>query len=349
MYVYDEAKQMPIQKTFENWDVTQFFYAEKQGLFFYIVNEDGSRKLKIATAEFKPLQNVNLGFDLFSIVAVDDSQENILLRAAKSPFPYELYHYNWKSGKFVRLTNFNKLKVPDNALVKPELFNGIAIIDVHGGPESNASQAYSEDSQYLVNQGFTVIQPNFRGSTGYGTAFQRKVYRDWGGGHIQDIMATRQYLVEQLKISEKRIAVVGGSFGGYTSAEVITQYPTSFCAASTEYAVLDVHQMIAETDEVYQKSENETIGQLNIDREKLKKVSPMFKIDQIQIPMLIVYGEEDKVVLKSQSELFIKKMSEKNKKFETIVYDNEGHGVSGYSNYQYYQKELPNFLVRNCK
>jgi dipeptidyl aminopeptidase/acylaminoacyl peptidase len=371
VYQYDLEKKNWNQKTFEDWDVKQFVQLDKHKLYFYFLDQDGFSKLKIADQYFKVLQEVKLDFDLFSAVAIDESQENFLIRAAKIPLPGQLYLYNWKTGSVVQVTNFNKINVPISILAKPELVhlkssdglqfsswvmrpkpelnNGIAIVDVHGGPESRVSQAYDENAQYLVNQGFTLIMPNFRGSTGFGKSFRRKIYRDWGGGHILDVMAARRYLISELGVSEKKIAIMGGSFGGYTSAETIIQYPNDFCAASVEHAVLDISQDLRNAVTFYKKSDFETIGDVETEQERLTLTSPMSRVAQVKTPMLIVYGEEDKVVSKVQSEQFIKKMSDAGKEFQVIVYNNEGHGIGGYTNFSYYQKEISNYFQNHCK
>lgn len=200
-----------------------------------------------------------------------------------------------------------------------------------------------------MNQGFTIIQPNFRGSTGYGKSFQRRIYQDWGGLHIEDLMAARQYLVSQLGYSDKKIAIMGGSFGGYSSAEAISQKPKDFCAASVEYAVLDIVDHISGSTTYYKKSQHETIGNPEKNLEQLKSNSPMFKVDQLQTPILVVYGQKDKIVSSDQSEKYVKLLEQKNKTHQVIVYDNEGHGVSGYSNFQFYQKEISSFFAKHCQ
>lgn len=118
IYAFDSEKKVWTQKTFETWDIEQFFYLSENKLFFAIINQDGFSKLKIYKENFQFIQDVSIDLDRFSIEGIDDSEQNLLLRAYKSPLPPELFLYNWKTGKVAQITNFNKLQIPTSAFKK---------------------------------------------------------------------------------------------------------------------------------------------------------------------------------------------------------------------------------------
>lgn len=361
------------QKTFEKWDVEQIYQAESLGLIFIITNEDGYSKLKIADAQFRIFQNIDLPFTYFRFKSFSVDGQKILLKAATDKKQPELYLYEWKSGNLAQVTAFNKLNFSDSDLVPAktvhlesddhskfsaviyepyeQIKNSVAIISVHGGPEDQEIPIYDTEAQYWANQGYTVIKPNFRGSTGYGKKFESKIFKDWGS-HLKDIKATRSYLIKSLGFKENKIAIAGYSFGGYSAAFAITQYPKDYCAAVSGLGVYNLIKHNTEVPDYWAGYTTDGLvdrfGSLITSRDKLITDSPYFNADKIRSPFLIVWGEKDRKVFKGQSEQFVEKLTQLNVPFEKTIYENEGHGFSKYWNQIFSLKDSTSFIDKHC-
>lgn len=338
------------QKTFEKWNIVQFIYDRKNNFAAYVVNEDGYHKVKTTDSNLKNVKTLNLPLGLVKIVGLDKKAENILLSIETAKEPVELYVHSLKSEENTQVTKLNNSPVPKDQLVdntllkiksedgvefsawlmepKTELKNGVGVVFVHGGPEDQVLPNYSHYRQYLLNQGFTIIIPNFRGSTGYGTQFQKMVYQDWGGGHIKDLMASRQYLISKLGFDSKKISIIGGSFGGFSVLSSITQHPESYCAAVDIFGPVNLFSFIEAVPPSWKDAIHELVGNPEKDKDKLTEASPYFSLDKVKSPLLVIQGANDPRVKKSESDVLVQKLKSLGRKVDYVVFNDEGHGFS---------------------
>ena len=244
-------------------------------------------------------------------------------------------HFPLTQSLFVK--SFDGLKIPVNLYLPPDTFlqkkKYPAIFWIHGGPESHDEPIYSSTLSFFVNQGFVVIAPNVRGSTGSGKNYQMLDNGDWGGGHIKDIVEVASYSKTLDFIDAKNLFLIGGSFGGFSVMSLITQFPTIFNAAVNIFGIVEMSSFIKswpESTRYYWLSE---LGfDPEKDLEKNKKVSPLFHVQNIQIPLQIYQGANDIRVPKEQSDLLVAKLKEHKKQFEYFLYEDEGHGFTKFKN-----------------
>lgn len=232
--------------------------------------------------------------------------------------------------------SYDGLKVPVHFIVP----NGTstskkrpAIVWVHGGPESHVDPIYSSMQQYLTNNGFVLIAPNVRGSTGFGKAYQFKDNGDWGGGHVKDLVAVANYAKTLDFIDKENIFVIGGSFGGFSVMSLVTQYPTVFKAAVNIFGPIEMAKFIDSWPPLAQAYWlSELGGDPRKDESLNKKISPFFHIEKIKIPIQVHQGSTDIRVPQAQSDLLVGKMKELNIAVDYHVYPDEGHGFLKFEN-----------------
>jgi dipeptidyl aminopeptidase/acylaminoacyl peptidase len=239
-------------------------------------------------------------------------------------------------AKSLFVTSFDGLQVPVHFIIP----NGTsatnkkpAIMWVHGGPEDNVDPHYSALQQYLVNSGFVLVAPNARGSTGFGKAYQFKDNGDWGGGHIKDLVAVANFTKSLDFIDSSNVFIVGGSFGGFSVMSLITQYPTVFKAAVDIFGLVEMASFMKSWPPLAQQY---WIGEMGadprIDENFNKKISPIYHVDKIRIPLQVHQGSNDIRVEKSQSDQLVKSMQDRGIPVDYHIYPDEGHGFLKFDN-----------------
>jgi len=231
-------------------------------------------------------------------------------------------------------------KTPINAyLYLPPSFDGSKamplVVMPHGGPQARNSLNYSDFTQFIATRGYLVVKPNFRGSTGYGKAFERAGYREWGGKMQEDLEDIVTFLVKEGLADPLKICMIGASYGGYAALMGAVKTPDMFkCVVSIngvthlpEQVEFDLDKFDSEKLKTYIK---ESIGDPQTDAEMLKARSPALLGQHIKAPVLLIHGDEDEVVPYEQSEMMEEALTDLNKKVEFITLEETGHSALYY-------------------
>jgi dipeptidyl aminopeptidase/acylaminoacyl peptidase len=218
-------------------------------------------------------------------------------------------------------------------LYKPEnLKPGVrapAVLWIHGGPEGEDVFRFDPWAQFLAEQGYLVLEPNYRGSTGYGEKFRNLNVEDSGGGEADDVAAGAQYLVDQGLADPKRLGIGGGSHGGTMVAYMVTKYPELFQAAIEMYGVVDRAAFNERTNRNSAVRWQMKMGGSPAEKpEVYRKANILLDVEKIRTPLLILHGENDPQVPPYESALFVKALREHRKVFYYFTYPNEQHGFS---------------------
>lgn len=182
------------------------------------------------------------------------------------------------------------------------------VIMPHGGPQARDSYGYDFMVQFLVNQGYAVFQPNFRGSEGSGRSFARAGYRQWGGVMQNDITDGVQHLITTGVADRERICIAGISYGGYAALAGAALTPDLYKCAISIAGLSDLPELIeSERSDAGRRSAlyawvQETIGDPSDNRDQLIAASPRRQVERITIPILLIHGEKDETTLPAQSE-----------------------------------------------
>jgi dipeptidyl aminopeptidase/acylaminoacyl peptidase len=205
------------------------------------------------------------------------------------------------------------------------------VLDVHGGPWGRDSWGLNPDSQWFANRGYAALQINVRGSTGYGKAFLNAGDREWGGKMHDDLIDAVRWAVDQGIADPKRIAIYGGSYGGYAALAGATFTPDAFRCAVDIVGPSNLITLIQTIPPYWQPMISQfyrRVGNPDVDEEFLKARSPLFHVDKIQIPLLIAQGANDPRVKQAESDQIVDAMRERGIPHEYLVFPDEGHGFA---------------------
>ncbi|OQW73472.1 MAG: S9 family peptidase [Proteobacteria bacterium ST_bin13] len=201
-----------------------------------------------------------------------------------------------------------------------------AIVLPHGGPTSQAIDGFSRYAAAFASRGYITIQPNFRGSTGYGKAFQAANFKDLGGGDLKDTIAAKQFLVASGYVDAKRVGIFGGSYGGFMTLMAIGRAPDGFAAAVQWFGIINWRTMYRDQDEVLKAYQRSLIGTPDADPKVYDAASPLTYISAAKAPLLTIQGENDIRVPRGQAQEVNDILKAKGNVVETIFYPAEGHG-----------------------
>ncbi len=230
----------------------------------------------------------------------------------------------WRSKDGTKVSGI--LYQPEN--LKPGVLPP-AVLWIHGGPEGEDVFRIDPWAQYLTQQGYVVLEPNYRGSSGYGEKFRNLNVEDSGGGEADDVAAGVQYLVDHKLADPKRLGIGGGSHGGTMVAYMVTKYPSLFQAAIEMYGVVDRAVFNERTNRHSAIRWQMKMGGSPSEKpEVYHKANALLDVDKIITPLLILHGENDPQVPPIESALFAKALKEHHKVFYYYTYPNELHGFT---------------------
>ncbi|NJO89665.1 MAG: S9 family peptidase [Chloroflexia bacterium] len=224
------------------------------------------------------------------------------------------------------------------------------VINPHGGPWARDDWGFNPEIQFLANRGYAVFQMNFRGSTGYGKEFWMKSFKQWGKTMQDDISDGVEWLISQGIANKEKIAIYGGSYGGYATLAGVTFTPDLY-ACGVDYvgvsSIFSWMNAIPAYWEPYRKMLYEMVGDPVADSLLLAEASPLFHVDKIKVPMLVAQGANDPRVPKPESDQIVEALKAKGIEVEYIVKDNEGHGFRNEENRFDFYRAMEKFLEKH--
>jgi dipeptidyl aminopeptidase/acylaminoacyl peptidase len=340
----------------EKWDVTDYKFSKDYNYLGYTVNKYGSNVPKLMNMKTGKVINLKLPKGNYSSLKFTSDNKSLAFICDNPLNPADIYIYNLKTHKNKQITFSLVGGIDKNAYTKPkdifyESFDGLkihgllyipkglkkdgsnpAIVWPHGGPEWQEMHNFSKYLQVLSNAGFIVIAPNFRGSVGYGKTFQQKIYKDWGGAEFKDVLASVDYLKDTGYVDSKKIAIVGGSFGGFMCLTCITKAPELWKCAIDVFGPSNMFTFLSSIPEHWKEATSRLIGDVEIDKELLHERSPINYVDNIKCPLLVIQGRHDPRVVVEESEQIVNKLKQQNKPVEYMLLEDEGHGFTRVKN-----------------
>jgi dipeptidyl aminopeptidase/acylaminoacyl peptidase len=226
------------------------------------------------------------------------------------------------------------------------------VINPHGGPWARDTWRFNPEVQFLANRGYAVFQMNFRGSTGYGRKFWESSFKQWGKTMQDDVTDGVQWLVKEGIADPKRVAIYGGSYGGYTTLAGITFTPDLYAAAVDYVGVSNLFTFMKTIPpywKPYLEMLAEMVGDMEKDKELLASASPVMHVDRIKTPLFIAQGAKDPRVNKDESDQMVAALKKRGVEVEYMVKDNEGHGFRNEENRFEFYEAMEKFLSRHIK
>ena len=204
-----------------------------------------------------------------------------------------------------------------------------AIVWVHGGPEGQDVFRADGWAQYLAQAGYVVLEPNYRGSNGYGEVFRNLNVEDSNGGEVDDVATGAQYLVSRGLADPARLAIGGGSHGGTMVAYMVVHYPDLFAAAIELYGVVDRKLFVERTNPPSAVRWMMKMGGTPTEKpEVYRRANVLLQVDKVKTPLLVMHGENDPQVPPADSAFFVKALKEHHKTVFYFTYPGELHGFA---------------------
>ena len=203
----------------------------------------------------------------------------------------------------------------------------------HGGPTSATSTALDLEIQYWTSRGIAVLDVNYGGSSGYGRAYRQRLNSQWGVVDVDDCVNGAQYLVEQGYVDADRLAIRGGSAGGYTTLSTLT-FCDVFKAGASYYGISDLEAMTRDTHKFESRYLDSLIGPYPEERDRYQERSPIHFTDRLSCPLILFQGLEDRVVPPNQAEMMVDALRAKGLPVAYVPFEGEQHGFRRSENIQ---------------
>ncbi len=321
-------------------------------------------------SDYKFLQSKFPGAEI-AITSSDETESQWIVYINDDVNPGEAYLFN-RSDKKLEFLYKPRPELPTENLVKmtpirypsidgleipgylsmpatEEKENLPAVLFIHGGPWARDNWGYNSFAQFLANRGYAVLQINFRGSTGYGKKFLNAAINQWGEKMQDDLTAGAQYLIDKGIADPKRIAIAGGSYGGYATLAGLTFTPDVYAAGVSIVGPSNLFTLL-ETIPPYWESArimfHKRMGNPETEegRAQLKRQSPFFHADKIKAPLLVAQGDNDPRVKTSESDQIVIAMRDHNLPVSYINFPDEGHGFAKPNNNMAFLAVMEKFL-----
>jgi len=354
-----------------DWDVDLARMSTDGRRIVYVVNEDAVHRLHVLDRNSgieRRVSQLPMGLCQEVAVAADGSRAAILHDAAVRP--PEVLVYDLGRGGMTTITHGMIGAIPAADMVEPEITRfpsfdrkvpallyrprgappaeGFpALLHIHGGPEAQERPIYRPLFQYLVSRGFVVLAPNARGSTGYGKSYQRLILRDFGGGDLRDFDAAARFLKSLSYVDGKRLAVAGGSYGGFAALSCATRLPDHWAAAVDTCGTSTLVTFAKSAPKSWQRFMREWVGDPVAERDELLRRSPITYVDQLRCPILIVQGARDPRVVRAESDQMVERIRGAGGSVDYLVFEDEGHGFLKVDNQIRAFRAIAQFLERH--
>ncbi|MBO0912516.1 MAG: S9 family peptidase, partial [Acidobacteria bacterium] len=357
----------------ERWEVRGGHFSPDGRLVTFEANTDGYVDLYLddrasgKTTRLEAAKGVNSFGGAESAFSRDGSKLLYYHNGASSPT--DVWVYDLARGKSTEVTHSFMAGVPADHMVAPFLVhypsrdgkwtisaflyvprnmqrNGqnAAIVYIHGGPRSQSLDSFNRFIQHIVNQGYMVIAPNYRGGTGYGKAFADANLFDMGGGDFEDVLAATDFLKQTGYPDPKKLVAMGASYGGYMTMMAVSKAPDLWAAGVPIVPFVNWFTEIQNEDPVLEQSDLATMGGPDKNPDLLRERSPFFFLDRVKAPLLLLAGGHDPRCPKEETVQAAEAIRKRGGVADYKIYENEGHGFARVENQIDAYRRVANFL-----
>ena len=349
-----ESKQHElIYKT--DWDVRYGSLTYNDTYRIISINEDASNKILVQKVEDNSIIDIPIkGQTNINSVRFSKDEKKIRLSIGNSNSPSNIFVYSIETeeliqvsnnlnekinqddlvqGKVIRYKSIDSIEIPA-ILYKPHNANEKnktpALVWVHGGPGGQSTLNYNALVQYLVNNGYTILAINNRGSSGYGKTFYSLDDKNHGGNDLQDCVWAKKWLKEQDYIEQNSIGIIGGSYGGFMTMAAMAFEPDVFKVGVNLFGVTNWIRTLKSIPPYWESARKQLYDELGDPYSKdsihLYNISPLFHAQKIKNPVIVLQGKNDPRVLQVESDEIVAKVKENKIPVEYVVFEDEGHG-----------------------
>ncbi|MGW5358812.1 prolyl oligopeptidase family serine peptidase [Actinopolymorpha pittospori] len=225
-----------------------------------------------------------------------------------------------------------------------------AVLNVHGGPWARDAWGYNAEAQWLANRGYVCVEVNYRGSTGYGKAFGNAANKQWGRDMHTDLLDAIEHLAGQGLIDRERVGIMGGSYGGYAALAGAAFTPDAFRCAVDLCGPSNLLTLLASVPAYWKPlvaMMHAKVGDPETEKDMLWERSPLSRVDDIKIPVLVGQGANDPRVKQAEAEQIVDALKAKGLPHEYLLFPDEGHGLARPENRETYYAAVERFLAEH--
>jgi dipeptidyl aminopeptidase/acylaminoacyl peptidase len=374
---YDLASGEKTPLIAADWDVMFVVHSPSGRYRVSAVNADASTEVTILdTQAGLPVRLTGVPAGDLAQVRFNRDETRIAFTVASDTSPSDVFTAPLSTGVATRLTRALNPEIDERLLVEATVeryrsFDGLeipgilyrprtasldnrvpAIVLVHGGPGGQSRRGYSAMIQHLVNHGYAVFAANNRGSSGYGKTFFHMDDRRHGEVDLQDIVYARRYLETLPWVDGGRVAIMGGSYGGYMVAAALAFEPEAFDAGIDIFGVTNWERTLNSIPpwwEAFREALYDEMGDPATDAERHHRISPLFHAQNIRRPLLVIQGANDPRVLQVESDELVAAVRANDVPVEYVVFPDEGHGFLRKENRITAQEAYLRFLEQHLR
>jgi dipeptidyl aminopeptidase/acylaminoacyl peptidase len=368
------------------WDLAGTVLSDDGRMLGYTINRDGFSELHLREASANgqlgakdevvklPAKGIAGGMRF----SRDNRKLAFTFNAAR--YNGDVFLYDLKSRSLSQVTRSSRAGIPQSSFIEPELihyktFDGREVpawyyrpqsraesngkgaaaaklpvlVSVHGGPEGQEQPGFNSIYQYFLSRGYGILAPNVRGSTGYGKTYTHLDDVRRREDSVKDLAAAVEWLKTSGGADARRIAVMGGSYGGYMTLAAITLYPDLWAAAVDTVGIANFESFLKNTSGYRRKLREVEYGTLERDLDFLRSISPLTRVAQIKTPLMVIQGKNDPRVPYTEAEQIVKALRDRSAPVEYKLFDDEGHGVAKLSNRLIVYPLVADFLDKYMK
>ena len=276
---------------------------------------------RFAVTAQSPRENANV-----HVVDVTTGESERWTDASTAGLAADRFH----DSDLVRFESFDGREIPAFFSLPDDPNEGDTpvVVVIHGGPESQRRPRFSPVTQYLLDAGYAVFEPNVRGSSGYGKAYTHLDDVERRMDAVADIEAGVEWLAGRPTVDPDRIAVMGGSYGGFMTLAALTEYPDLFAAGVDIVGIANFVTFLENTGPWRRALREAEYGSLAADRDLLESISPIHRADRIDAPLFVLHGVNDPRVPVGEAEQIAERVREQGVPVEKLLFDDEGHGIA---------------------
>ncbi len=356
----------------DHWDVDGLAVSKDGRFMAYTLNVDGYSELKIKelSAGGRPLPSPPLPMGVVGRLTFSKRGEKLAFVFSGPRYNTDIWVWELEKERLTQVTHSSRAGIPQESFTEPQLvryktFDGRkipaflylpqktgrfpVIVYIHGGPEAQERVWFDPIFQYFLNRGYAVFAPNVRGSTGYGKAYTHLDDVELREDSVKDIAYGVEYLRTIAQVNPEKIAVMGGSYGGYMVLAALTRYPNLWTAGVDIVGIANFKTFLKNTGAYRRKWRIAEYGDPQKDSELLEKISPINHVDKIKAPLMVIQGANDPRVPQSEAEQIVQAIKERNGVVEYLLFPDEGHGISKLPNRIKAYTAIVDFLDRYLK
>lgn len=353
------------------WDVKNLAVAPDANLLAFTANVDGYAHLTVCNLEngrFWQVPDLPVGVISEPVFSSDGTRLVVSAQGPQDNLNIWMVPLDRESSSPRKLTQSSLAGIPKKSFIAPELihydtFDGrsipgffyrpqnvssplACILYVHGGPASQTIPDFDPRFQFFLRQGYAILAPNVRGSSGYGKTYMSLDDIELRMGSVADLKYAVGWLRNSGEVDSERIAIYGRSYGGFMVLSAITTYPDLWAAAVDVVGIANWVTFLENTGPWRRAHRQKEYGNLKTDRAFLESISPIHHVDQIQCPLLVVHGANDPRVPVTEADQIVSSLRERNHPVEFLRYEDEGHKIAKLQNRIHSFTEMADFLAK---